>query len=116
MKRIIYISITVTIIALAYIFFFMDSYSCSGNYCPPERIPVSPNNCPIFYTPSQHGDINLPIGTIFGYPSKSGENVYDIIRDNTFIMSDYFREDFNRNFTCFDSEAEAQADGYKLKE
>ena len=38
------------------------------------------NGCLIFYTPSQHGDINLPIGTIFGYPTKSGEKVYDIIR------------------------------------
>ena len=67
------------------------------------------NGCPIFYTPSQHGDINLPVGTIFGYPAKSGENLYDIIRDDTFIMSAYFIESFKKDFKCFKTEEEAAA-------
>lgn len=71
------------------------------------------NNCPVFYTLSQHGDINLPVGTIFGYPAKSGENLYDIIRDDTFIMSAYFIESFNRDFKCFEKEEEAVVMGYK---
>lgn len=71
------------------------------------------NGCPVFYTPSQHGDINLPVGTIFGYPAKSGENLYDIIRDDTFIMSAYFMESFEKDFKCFKTEEEAVAMGYK---
>lgn len=72
------------------------------------------NGCHIFYTPtSHHGDINLPIGTIFGYPAKSGENLYDIIRDDTLIMSTYFQEDFERDFRCFGTEEEAINAGYK---
>ena len=70
------------------------------------------NGCPVFYTTSQHGDINLPVGTIFGYPAKSGENLYDIIRDDTFIMSAYFIESFEKNFKCFKTEEEAVAAGY----
>lgn len=71
------------------------------------------NGCPVFYTPSQHGDINLPVGTIFGYPAKSGENLYDIIRDDTFIMSAYFIDSFKKDFRCFETEEEAVAMGYK---
>ena len=71
------------------------------------------NGCPIFYTPSQHGDINLPVGTILGYPAKSGENLYDIIRDDTFIMSAYFIDSFKKDFRCFETEEEAVAMGYK---
>lgn len=71
------------------------------------------NGCPVFYTPSQHGDINLPVGTIFGYPAKSGENLYDIIRDDTFIMSAYFIDSFKGDFKCFKTEEEAVAMGYK---
>lgn len=71
------------------------------------------NGCPVFYTPSQHGDINLPIGTIFGYPAKSGENLYDIIRDDTFIMSAYFIDSFKKDFRCFETEEEVMAMGYK---
>ncbi|MDP3697373.1 MAG: hypothetical protein Q8R55_05135 [Candidatus Taylorbacteria bacterium] len=76
-----------------------------------EKKPLS-NGCPIFYTSSQHGDINLPVGTIFGYPAESGENLYDIIRDDTFIMSNYFKESFKRDFKCFKTEEEAVAAGY----
>ncbi len=81
----------------------------TGQYA--EHIPD--NNCPVFYTESQHGDINLPVGTIFGYPAKSGENIYDIIRDDTFIMSAYFINSFNKDFRCFKTEEEAIAMGYK---
>jgi len=70
-------------------------------------------SCPYFLTRSQHGDINLPVGTIFGYPAKSGENIYDIIRDDTFIMSYYFIEGFKKDFKCFKTEEEAVAMGYK---
>ena len=69
--------------------------------------------CAVFYTSSQHGDINLPVGTIFGYPAKSGENLYDIIRDDTFIMSAYFIESFEKDFRCFRTEDEAINAGYK---
>ena len=75
--------------------------------------PQNSNDCPVFYTPSQHGDINLPVGTIFGYPAKSGENLYDIIRDDTFIMSAFFKESFKKDFKCFKTEEEAVAMGYK---
>ncbi|OGZ00279.1 MAG: hypothetical protein A2945_04605 [Candidatus Liptonbacteria bacterium RIFCSPLOWO2_01_FULL_52_25] len=70
-------------------------------------------DCPVFYTPSQHGDINLPVGTIFGYPSKPDGNIYDIIRDDTFIMSAYFIDSFKNDFRCFETEEEAVAMGYK---
>lgn len=79
---------------------------------PVEEKPLS-NGCFVFYTPSQHGDINLPVGTIFGYPAKSGENLYDIIRDGTFIMTAYFMESFMKDFKCFKTEEEAVAMGYK---
>lgn len=71
--------------------------------------------CPIFYTSdsSPHGAINLPVGTIFGYPAKSGENLYDIIRDDTFIMTAYFIESFEKDFRCFKTEDEAINAGYK---
>ena len=71
--------------------------------------------CPIFSTSdsSPHGAINLPVGTIFGYPAKSGENLYDIIRDDTFIMSAYFIESFEKDFRCFKTEDEAINAGYK---
>lgn len=78
-----------------------------------DRPPPNLTNCPIFYTSSQHGDINLPVGTIFGYPAKSGENLYDIIRDDTFIMSAYFIESFKKDFRCFKTEEEAVNAGYK---
>ncbi len=78
-----------------------------------EKKPLANNECPIFLTTSQHGDINLPVGTIFGYPSKSDGKIYDIIRDDTFIMSAYFVKDFERDFKCFKTEDEAMAMGYK---
>lgn len=81
----------------------------------PAEKKTSSNGCPVFYTtsPSPHGNINLPVGTIFGYPAESGENLYDIIRDNTFIMSAYFIKDFKRDFRCFKTEDEAVSAGYK---
>lgn len=75
---------------------------------------LDPYRCPYFFTSgSIHGQIHLPVGTIFGYPAKSGENLYDIIRDDTFIMSAYFMESFKKDFKCFETEEEAVAMGYK---
>ncbi len=74
------------------------------------------NNCPVFLTYSQHGTINLPTGTIFGYTSKANEKVYDIIKDSTAIMSNALREDFNRDVKCFKTEEEAITAGHsKIK-
>lgn len=70
------------------------------------------NECPIFLTYSQHGDINLPVGTIFGYPTETHGNIYDIIRDDTFIMSYYFKDSFKKDFKCFETEEDAVAAGY----
>ena len=70
-------------------------------------------SCPYFITSgSHHGDIHMPEGTIFGYETKGGEKLYDIIRDDTFIYSAYFIEDFFK-IKCFGTEKGAVALGYE---
>lgn len=111
-KQLIKVLIGVGVLLLFILIAKPQNYIRIGDNSSGEKKP-SDNGCPIFYTPSQHGDINLPVGTIFGYPAESSENLYDIIRDDTFIMSAYFIEDFNRDFKCFRTEDEAINAGYK---
>ncbi len=70
--------------------------------------------CPYFIAAgSHHGDIHMPVGTIFGYETKDGQKLYDIIRDDTFIMSAYFIKSFDDIFKCFRTEELAAEAGYK---
>jgi len=111
-KQFIKALIGVGVLLLLIIIVKPQNYIRIADNSPVEEKPLI-NGCPIFYTYSQHGDINLPVGTIFGYPAKSGENLYDIIRDDTFIMSAYFMESFKKDFRCFKTEEEAVVMGYK---
>src|SRR3989338_8542789 len=111
-KQFIKALIGVGVLLLLIIIVKPQNYIRIADNSPVEEKPLI-NGCPIFYTYSQHGDINLPVGTIFGYPAKSGENLYDIIRDDTFIMSAYFIESFEKDFRCFKTEDEAINAGYK---
>ena len=78
-----------------------------------ESIRLGKTRCPYYITSgSQHGDIHMPVRTIFGYESKGGEKLYDIIRDDTFIFSAYFFNDFDKIFKCFRTEELAVANGY----
>ncbi len=112
-KQLIKAIIAVGVLLLLIVIVKPQNYIKISDNPPAEKKPKPlDNGCFIFLTLSQHGDINLPVGTIFGYPTETHGNIYDIIRDDTFIMSAYLIESFEKDFRCFETEEEAVAAGY----